>query len=195
MSQYRIRLKEFLGYRSQKPIIPNKGIAKAELRTRLRDVAIVFRGRRDARVEPRASRQGHGVDEILCSRNKSRSGHQPSVSAVGVLLSFATSSTIAAADESGMNAPSPLTSSHLYAAPQHVGSGFVCWTGAIGRFWPYRTEAMQARGYELRRRPLLGTSVNMPLSPGPIRYGGVVKEWASQRYYAPGAACTHVHKP
>src|SRR5215212_1598629 len=34
--------------------------------------------------------------------------------------------------------------------------------GAIGRFWPYRTGAMQDPASELRRITLLGTSVNKP---------------------------------
>jgi hypothetical protein len=32
---------------------------------------------------------------------------------------------------------------HLYAPPQHVGIGHQYQTRAIGRFWPYRTEAIQ----------------------------------------------------
>ena len=43
----------------------------------------------------------------------------------------------------------------LYAAPQHVGFRVRYRTGAIERFWPYRTGAMQDLGYGLPRTPLL----------------------------------------
>jgi hypothetical protein len=54
----------------------------------------------------------------------------------------------------------PFMQAHLHAAPQDVGFRVRYWTGSIGRFWPFRTGAMQDCGYELPRIVLLGISVN-----------------------------------
>src|SRR5215210_7261238 len=52
------------------------------------------------------------------------------------------------------------TQPHLYATPQHVGTGLRCSTGAESLFWRHRTGAMQNPVSGLPRISLLGTSVN-----------------------------------
>src|SRR5215217_2890975 len=51
-------------------------------------------------------------------------------------------------------------SAYLYAAPQHLVMPLTLRCGAMGRFWPYRSGAMQDPANELRRIPLPRTRVN-----------------------------------
>jgi hypothetical protein len=52
------------------------------------------------------------------------------------------------------------TSSDLHAAPQHVVSSHAAWLASKGILSPLRGRCMHDRASELRRIPLLGTSVN-----------------------------------
>jgi hypothetical protein len=59
------------------------------------------------------------------------------------------------------------TLSHLYAAPQYVGTGYEYSTGGIGRFWPYKAVDMYDRGYGFRRNRIPRTRVNKGKREGP----------------------------
>jgi hypothetical protein len=62
---------------------------------------------------------------------------------------------------------SPFTPLHIYAHPQHLVIALRYRAGAIRRFWPYGTSAMQDCGYGLPRTPLfLGTWVNKGMTKG-----------------------------
>ena len=61
-----------------------------------------------------------------------------------------------------MNAPALFTRAYLYPVPQHLGFRLWYRTGAIWRFRPNGTGAMQDAASELRRTTLPRTRVNKP---------------------------------
>src|SRR5215211_9557022 len=52
--------------------------------------------------------------------------------------------------------PPIISKAHIYAAPQRLVMTSTLRCGAMGRFWPYRSGAMNDPASELRRTPLLG---------------------------------------